>query len=239
MFYHGEYLHFLKYFWDQNEKEKNRFIKTLKQARHKAKQGKNYRKRPFRISHQVPELLKKEFFSQYQDKKMPALTFAYDVITYIYSGNTHNRLDVAGLLGAYSGARYIFPYLDYHVIDYAVSIPRHLYLKGNKNRYIFRQAFKDIMPESLYSCTAKNNPSEANIKRDSTDWYERFLPYKEFLMKTLDRDYWAEFLDYDVLEQWNASGKPNDEEKHHYCSFAVKLEQCVQLQNMVQTAKKN
>lgn len=237
MFYHKEYLQFFKYFWTQNAKQKHRLIKTLKQVRYRALKGINYQKRPFMIDRQAPELLKEEFSCQYQDKKMPVLTFAFDVITYIYSGNTHNRLDVAGLLGAYSGARYIFPYLDYHVIDYAVSIPRHLYLKGNQNRYIFRQAFKDIMPESLYTCTAKNNPSEVNIQRDNTDWYERFLPYKEFLMNSLDRDYWNTFLDFTVLDQWYASGKPSDEEKERYVSIAVKLDACVQLQNMVKVAK--
>ena len=237
MFHYREYLHFFKHFWTQNEVQKHRLIRTLKQAGRRIKLGLEYQKKPFVGKYQASELLHEEFSRLYRNQKMPVLTFMYDPIRYIYSGNTQNRPNVAGLLGAYCGARYIFPYLDYRVIDFSVSIPRYLYLNGSQNRYIFRQAFKEIMPESLYRCTAKMNPSEANMRSDNTDWYERFLPYKKFLMESFDREYWGSFFDETVLEQWDASGKPEDEEKVKYLSIAAKLETCIQLQNMVKVAK--
>lgn len=168
---------------------------------------------------------------------MQVLTFAYDTITYIYSGNTQVRPAVAGLLGAYSGARYVFPYLDYRVIDYAVSIPRHMYLKNGQKRYIFRQAFKDIMPNSLYSCTAKDNPSTAKINNENMDWFEKLTAYREFIFEALDRDYWSRYLDFELLDKWRTSGMPDDDEKQHCISIALKLGECLQFQNMVELVK--
>ena len=69
---------------------------------------------------------------------MPPLSFSYDPVSYIHQGGSRNRLDNVALYGAYNGVRYLIPYLDYRVIDYAVSIPRYQYLRGRRNRFVFR-----------------------------------------------------------------------------------------------------
>ncbi|MDC7292344.1 asparagine synthase-related protein [Butyrivibrio sp. DSM 10294] len=83
------------------------------------------------------------------------------------------RTFVTALFGPYSGARYVFPFPDKDVINYAVSIPRHLYINNCQKRYIYRQAFKDIMPTSLYESTNKAIFfSEGEIKEE-TDWFPK------------------------------------------------------------------
>lgn len=237
MFQYREYWHFYKYLWEQNAGKKFRFLRTMKLFYKRFQRRKFFRTDPLVIEERAPELLKKEFKEQYLHMPMPVLTFAFDPIQYFYSGNTHNRPDVTALLGAYSDVRYIFPYLDYEVIDYAMSIPRYLYLNGSQKRYIFRQAFKDLMPDSLYRCTAKNNPSTLNYHQEDTEWFEHYAPYKDYLYQSLDRDFWADYLDFDQIDNWYKAPKPSDQDKMQFANIALKLEQCMQYQNMIKTVK--
>lgn len=239
MYYHHEYYHFLKHYWDNNKGKKRRLIKTLRQAHRKIKKGREYRKIPFQTLQSTPKILAKEFANGYDDSKMPVLTFSFDSIAYVYSGNTHVRPDVTGLLGPYSGVRYVFPYLDYRVIDYAVSIPRYLYLKGDMKRYIFRQAFKDIMPESLYTCTAKNNPSEENLPEKDGDWFELSKPHRERIARSLNREYWKPYLDFEVIDQWATCDRPSTaEEKDCFLKTIHKLNNLLSYQQMIERVKK-
>lgn len=240
MYYHHEYLRYFRFLWDNNGNVRNaghRLITTLKQFRYRPKVAAKYARRPFNAGDGAPEILKQSFTDMYDDRLMPVLTFAFDSVRYVNSGNTHIRLLVAALLGAYSGARYVFPYLDYRVIDYAVSIPRYLYLKGEQNRYIFRQTFRDIMPESLYTCTAKDNPSTANMETDTSDWFEKMKPFKKWISESLDREFWKDYLDFDEIDKWVNSPRPADDEYGHHRNIAKRLRECYQYQNMISVIK--
>ncbi len=237
LFYHREYLHFLRQIWLENEGKKHRAYKTLRRFAHAVKHREEFYNRTFQIGKQAPFILQDAFRERFKDSKMPVLTFGFDVVSYMYSGNTQNRPMVTALLGAYSGARYIFPYLDPEVVDYSVSIPRWLYLNGKQNRYIFRQAFKDIMPPSLYACTAKNNPSTLNLDQTKEDWFERYCPFRDYVVRTLDREYWKDILDFDVVDRWAHSAKPDQTTLKDFVNTGVMLTSCLQLQLMVQKSK--
>lgn len=238
LYYHHEYIKFFKQVWKMNDNPKLRFLRTLWKCRYSVKMGRKALREPFNTGRGAQEILKTSFVKKYEKQKMPSLAFHYDTVEYVYSGNTHNRPDVAAFLGAYSGARYIFPYLDFRVIDYAMSIPRYLYLDGKQNRAIFRKAFKDIMPESLYTCTAKNNPSEMGMEEKEYDWFENIKPFKQFIQKALDREFWKDYLDFDFIDKWVDEPRPSDEAKQQNQNIRSKLVDCYQYQNMVQKIKK-
>ncbi len=61
-------------------------------------------------------------------------------------------------------------------------------MKHGVKRYIFRQAFKDIMPRSLYSVRIKEDTSVTNIKPDE-NWYEEYSRRKQEIIGALDRHF--------------------------------------------------
>ncbi len=242
LMYNREYLHCFKYLYDQTKGQKNRLVKAIKQYRYKKARGYSYQNDPYVFMINAPDILKQEFKDKYKDYKALPYYFPFDSIKYINSGATQVRIKVATLFGAYSGARYIFPYLDHEVIDYAVSIPRHMYLKGNQNRYIFRQAFKDLMPKSLYKVTTKASPSTDIPVYDKADeagkWFEIYKGYIQNISSVIDREYWSRFLDFDVIDKVQKSQEPtNPEDILHYKNVITLLTKCCQFQLMVQKVK--
>ena len=236
MFYYKEYYHFFRYMWSLSHGKKGRIRKTLKASFGKIKELKERQKIPFQKVFGVPKLLNEDFRAKYNESKMPILTFAYDPTTYVKAGGSRNRLDNVALLGAYSGVRYMVPYLDYRVIDFAVSIPRHMYLKKGKNRYIFREAFKDIMPKSMYALRYKEDNSRKNIKQPE-DWYDEFALRKQQTMDKLDREYWSKYLNYGEVDAWMKRGKPSEEEYRGEKNILMNLFYCAMLQNLVEKSR--
>ena len=237
LFYHHEYLDFIKNLWGQTRGEKYRFYHTMKNGYRILVKNRKYLRKPFRGPFAAPEFINKDFADKFREEDMPAMHFAYDPIKYIKEGGSRNRLDNIALLGAYNGVRYVVPFLDYRVVDYAVSIPRHLYVKNGKNRYIFREAFKDIMPDSLYSLMGKEDNSKKNYP-PKEDWYTEYAQIKQQVYKKLDRDYWSRYLNYDEIDKWMEKGKPSDKERRQDMNKLMNLHYCAMAQNLIEKARK-
>jgi len=232
LFYHHEYYHFFRHLWSRTHGQKRRLIQTLRRCKRVYSTVKHSFRKPFIASFQAPQFLRTEFSKRFDNSKMPLLTFAYDAINYINSGGSRIRLDNVSILGAYSGVRYLVPFLDYRVIDFAVSIPRHLYIKGTTDRYIYRQAFKDIMPASLYKVNYKSINSKDNLP-PNPNWFEIFAQKKEMAASKLDRNLWSPYLNFDEIDRWVTRGKPSDEDRfQEECNLMV-LFQCTLIQNML------
>lgn len=235
MFYHHEYYRFFRHMWSITHGQKGRIRKTLKKCRTVLGENRRTLTGVFHMPFGAPELLNKDFASQFKEANMPSSHFAYAPIEYIREGGSRNRLDNVALMGAYNGIRYIIPFLDYRVIDFAVSIPRHLYLKGFHNRYLFREAFRDIMPKSLYNLYIKEDNSAKNYPKNP-DWYKEFAKRKEEINAKLDRIYWKQYLDFDFIDVWMKKGKPSDEERQHDQNILMCLFYCAMAQNIVDKA---
>ena len=192
----------------------------------------------YRSPFETEELLNGEFKKKFANVQMPVVTFGYDPINYIRKGGSRNRLDVVALLGAYCGVRYIAPYLDYRVVDFAVSIPRHLYLRGKQNRYIFREAFRDIMPKSLYTLRCKADNSDKNVGKNP-NWFDDFSKLREDVLGRLDIDFWKPYLDFKQIEQWGQRGKLTEEEHIHEEFILNNLFLCAALENLVKKTRED
>lgn len=57
------------------------------------------------------------------------------------------------------GMSYTYPLLDKRVVEFALSVPDHLYFQNGQNRYLFRQATKGILPDSVRLKTLKRDPA--------------------------------------------------------------------------------
>lgn len=117
---------------------------------------------------------------------------------YVKMGGTRDRLENAACQGAACGVRYLFPFVDHRVMDFAVSIPRRLYLGRNVTRKIYRDAFADLMPQSLRDVHYKDLLSGRNAPQP-TNYEENFRKQKAWLCEHLDREFWKDILDYDAI----------------------------------------
>lgn len=236
IFYHKEFISYWKYMWSTTEGTKHRIYRTLLRCHKNLFVTRKQLVSPYVGVFAAQDVLQKEFWEKLNNKKeKPSLKFAYDTIAYVNEGGSRNRLDVVALLGAYNGVRYLVPYLDYRVIDYAVSIPRHMYLKHQTRRYIFREAFKDMMPESLYTLDCKkarswNNYVEEPLKE------EVYLERKKKSLERLDRAYWEKYLNWDVLDAW-AGQKSDEVDEMRDKAVSMCVSACVQLQNVIKRSK--
>jgi len=231
LFYNREYRHYWNYMWESTKGLKHRFYVTLLRCHQNLTVSRKKLTSPFVSVFASKEMLKQGFYEKYYSPKGTPNTFAYDTITYIRNGGSRNRLDIVALLGAYCGARYIAPYLDYRVADYAVSIPRNLYLKHGINRYIFKETFKDMIPESLYTLTGKEDTSWRNVEKKEKDPVE-YLERKKRLTGMLDREYWKDYLDWNMLEQWADAPLGQTEEMYDEAIF-MGIDSCLSLQNLI------
>lgn len=237
MFHRKEYYHYLRYMFSKTKGNKHRIINTIKLVKKDVKESKKELKKPYISMSKAPDLINKELAKKYFEHKGVSQTFAYDPIKYIENGGSRNRLDVIAFIGAHCGVRYMIPYLDYRVIDFAVSIPRYQFLRGHRNRYIFREAFKDIMPNSLYRLQTKEDFSHRNYMSDP-NWGEKFLEKKRDIISRFDITKWSEYLDFTKLEEYAQKDKPSNERALEESLRLNCLKQCLLAQNVIEKSRR-
>ncbi|MDD3591379.1 MAG: asparagine synthase-related protein [Sulfurovum sp.] len=76
---------------------------------------------------------------------------------YINLGYHQERLESWTALGRKAGVRYVYPYLDKRIVEFALSIPSSLYVKGGQSHYLYQQAILQYLPSFLQN---KIKPSE-------------------------------------------------------------------------------
>lgn len=213
LFYYKEYIEFLRCLWRRSYRQKNRVKHTLKNAAFYINYGHKQRTQTYVQEVSRGCFMNPDFVEKGKTFKAEKMTFAFDPKYYIRKGGSRNRLNVVSLVGALCGVRYIAPYVDYRLIDFALGIPRYLYLNGFQNRYIYRMAFKDIMPESLFDLQNKREVSvlkeseagknEQTEKKEVTkEELERIKTSKRTFVYNVNREDWEKYLDYDLLEKW-------------------------------------
>lgn len=195
---HGEYLSFLRAFYHRTEGQNLRILRTLRRAQRQLTEVHPRLLQPFRKTINAEAYLNDDFCERMKDTPQPQLSFAYDVVEYIGSGGSRNRMDNVAVQGAVNGVRYMLPFLDYRVIDFAVSIPRSQYHNGVENRWIYRRAFDDLMPQSLREVHRKDTASLKALpkKKNEREWFNQTV---EDLASMLDENYWAGYMKLDKI----------------------------------------
>ena len=171
-----------------------------------------------------------------KDFRNEPLYFSVAPHRFVMQGGTRNRLDNVAYQGASAGVRYLIPFVDHRVMDFAVSIPRSLYLNEKGNRMVYREAFRDLMPESLAKVDYKDFLSLKNRKRSQTDENQR-RSETEFFLSRLDPQYWQGILDLDAIAVRTPPEDPNSEEAYTYRMETYELYRCILIQNTALRAK--
>jgi asparagine synthase (glutamine-hydrolysing) len=164
------------------------------------------------------------------------MTFAFYPIQYVIDGATQHRVDNAAYQGALHDVRYVYPYLDYRVLDYALSIPRVQFL-GKQNRRIFREAFKDILPESLYYLDYKDIASNRDLKRKD-DYQNTFKHRLDRVLALLDHDIWNKYLNLEYISKLQAVEEEGSDEDLRMNKRYDYLQQLLLMQNAREKALK-
>ncbi len=232
LWYNREYFSFFRAFWDTTKGKKLRLFRTIRRVmRQIFKDNKRYAAPFWNAEINTNAFLKNSFKERMSKTVKPeTLYFAYAPEKYVEQGGTRIRLDNVAYHGAKNGVRYMIPFVDHRVIDFAVSIPRRLYLKNGINRYIYREAFRDILPDSLYNMRYKDTASQRNYNPEK-DIRNDFVASINDIVSRLDREFWKEYLDFNAIENFTL---PENYTKDDYFKTAFMLHDltmCVILQN--------
>lgn len=204
LWYHHEYRDYIREIWNARKGHHFRIIGTTARVTKGVLFDLPKRKGPWQNKdHDLIECLNKDFLKKMRRAKFPALTFSYDPLQDILTGGCRDRLDNCAVQGADYTVRYLFPLLDYRIIDYCVSIPRTLFIRNGKNRYIYREAFKNIMPESLYRVNYKDYASIRGLRKTGSARIKSNQEHRNkkesfFFLDTLEWKIWRQYLDKDT-----------------------------------------
>ena len=201
LWYHREYASFIRNIYAGTRGRKLRMLRTAKRAlRQVFVINRDFRK-PFKQLSNSASVLSREFCGAMEGHAdCRSLPFAYDPIAYINQGGHRPRLDNCALQGAECSVRYLFPFIDHRVLDFALSIPRAQYMHEQTDRYIYRCTFKDLMPESLQMVNYKRMLSSPD-KLPDVDLQTKFYKLRDNIADFLDASRWDRYLDLAAIRQ--------------------------------------
>lgn len=239
LWYHREYFAFGKALYRQTKGKKLRLLRTMKRLAYQLMVMAPALKQPFYSPQNAAGYLNQDFKRRMEKKvKKQPLYFAYDAAAYIMQGGSRMRLDNVALQGAENGVRYMLPFLDYRVIDFAVSIPRAQYQNGLGNRWIYRKAFEDIMPRSLQELNSKDTPSLRADQPMKEELCEDFRKIAKQLLHDLDREFWRDYLDFTAIEGLALAENYTVEDYDTAAAAMDELIYCAMLQGVAQKSGK-
>lgn len=205
LWYHHEYKEYIHEVWNARKGHRFRVLGTAARVAKGVLYELPKRKGPWQSkARDLIECLNKDYQKKMQKVTLPPLTFSYAPDEYIRNGGSRDRLDNCAIQGKDFDTRYLFPLLDFRVVDFSLGIPRYLFVSAGMNRYIYRLAFKDYIPESLYNLNRKNYASicalsqrQVSIEEEKTYFFSCLESIKASLCKA-DWIRWSRYLDETV-----------------------------------------
>lgn len=234
--YNGELLAYFRLFWKDLQGKRFRLLRTVRAGILDAYE--RWKKLRTKIPEEMlrPSVFRREF-CEAMIRELDDSRFYFSVAPhrYVQNGGSRPRLDNCAYQGAFCGVRYLIPYVDYRVMDFALSIPRRLYVGQMSNRLIFRDTFADIMPESLRNVFYKDLAStrgENHADEVNTSFHHRV----EQLLAGLDQERWGDVLDFEGIRALHDIQITDVSEIANWTFLMNKLEIFVRIQNVQENA---
>lgn len=200
--YQKEYLACIKNIYGTTQGTSLRLLRTLNRLK-KLMGEKKEQMKIFRDETNIEFLLNQSFVEAMKTNlNEKSSTYFYDPISHINSGGLRKRMDNTSFQAAPFDVRYMYPYLDYRVLEYAVSIPRHLYNDGKTSRLIYKETFGDLMPKKLKELHSKEMPSAVYTGPVSQQLIQDLNASVQKHIDMLDRGFWSKYLDFEKLESF-------------------------------------
>ncbi len=229
----GDMIHFIKEVSDQSGGSPLHFIKILLSA------PVTLLFRPYSIfgsqNNQIPSILNKTFAkSMKKHCKKDVLHMKTNPVRHMESGVSVSRTEIGAWLGADYSLQYLFPFLDYRVVDFALSIPRHFYYKHGLSRYIYRKAFEAILPKELCYNTSKTDIAR-NVHWKNT---ENLQKKAELIMKQMPKEMFSSYLDWEKVQELVEQQYFKENTRDGLLTL-FKLQTCYDLWRMLEEIKEN
>jgi asparagine synthase (glutamine-hydrolysing) len=109
-------------------------------------------------------------------------------------GHLSYRMESWASHGATLGLTYTYPLLDRRLVEFALSIPNHLFFKNGWKRYLYRTAMQGILPESL--CWQKTKEDTAMMQGSRASYKAAESGQRSELLARADNPY----LDVEKLQ---------------------------------------
>lgn len=236
-YYHKEYKECIRLLYQSTEGWNLRPLRTIKRFWRLQNEGKE-RKKPYQESDNIEAFLNRTFADRLKKTSHSCpLTFSYDVIDYIKKGGQRKRMDNTAFQAAYYGVRYLYPYLDHELINFAVSIPRSQYYNGKESRCIYRNAFSDILPKSIATLQVKETASKKNEKPNTVEAIQYQNADRQHTISLLDENLWKSYLDFDKLHSWKLDEQASAEEYRRFVYSGGRIFYCLMIQNVLQKTR--
>lgn len=237
LLYHGEWLSYFKICLDETRGMNLHLLRAVKVGIDVAlRKWKSFNGKPtYEDLH--PKIFAPEFTERMlRDFRFQPIQFSYLPVRYINDGGTRSRLDNAAFLGAFCGVRYLFPFVDHRVIDFAVSIPRRLHVNHRASRLIFRETFADLMPESLQRVNYKDTPS-MRTRDVPAEKNAVFHIHTEKILSELDPALWGGILDLDGIASWSKDNITTFQEQYRLMYMMNRLNGLLLIQTIIKDAR--
>ena len=129
--------------------------------------------------------------------------FGWNPVENLLTGGMESRTSIAASAGADAGMVYMFPMLDPLLIDYALGVPRRLYMRDGTRRLLPQKALKDIVPDYLTKFSGESNVEKLDTGR--MDFYYEVTEVTQSrvdstVLERLDHDLFADYIDFNALE---------------------------------------
>lgn len=164
----------------------------------------------FSISHKNKINIADKEFNKKMKKyiKKNILYFNIDPVRHLESGNIQTRTETSAEIGADYNVQYLFPFLDYNVVDFAMSIPSYMYYKNGINRYSYRKAFESILPKELCYYMYKDDNARQTYNSNKIQDYHM---EKDILENKLNKKLFSKYLDFNeainILNEYSNGDK--------------------------------
>lgn len=166
--------------------------------------------------------------------KKNILYFSLSPVKHIESGYIQTRTEQAAWIDAVHSIQHLYPFLDYRVVDFAMSVPRHLYFKNAMSRYIYRETFKDILPKEIYQFTSKDDIAKSTYL---TIVLKDTLANIRQVVNKLNRGLFSAYIDFDTLFRQLDSLAADD--KKNILVMKRRILSCYHIQQIIEDAEKS
>jgi asparagine synthase (glutamine-hydrolysing) len=165
-------------------------------------------------------------------RRIKIFHYYLNLAKFLESGVIQTRTEQTAWKGADYNVQYLFPYLDYRVVNFAVSIPRRLFYKQGINRYIYRKAFEGILPRELCYHMVKDEKALDAFRTQNRDRNEAMNP-----VLCLRRELFDAYIDWEQVDAMNNAPGLSDDQSQYHCLKRVQ-QICDNIQRLIEDAKK-
>lgn len=114
-----------------------------------------------------PELsyLSADFLSAHKPEKSPNIDWRdprKGMVSLMGVGAVTARIEDWAVSGRKLGLEYRYPLLDRKVLDFAYSVPPHVFRQGTTKRWLFREMLRGILPEQIRCESSKREPNRTD-----------------------------------------------------------------------------